>query len=610
MVANNSVILHTPPNNIEIYDPGTSVWSSIDLEEERGVLHSVVKLLDGRLFFVGVGDGEGAEQQLVGVAYAFDTDSDSWTPLPTPPLPRVAHKMVLLGDGRVMVVGGVDVNDLESGNEPQLLEQVDIYDPETDEWQQAATLDQPLVVSWLFLLSNGTVMSIGIEEDESADFKASARRYDPSSDIWSVIESVEPYYLPTNAIMLSDGRLLVLGHLAEGAKSSYGFQTEGELTHVELVDGRHLYGRRISEVFADSKIYDPATDVWTSVNGLEGTRASATLTLLPDGRVLLAGGTDPMADNNRYYTTTEVFDPESNTWFQGPELSERRSKHSATLVPDGRLLLVGGIGIWVSSTNREEAIPLYTAEIMDTALIPETLPSSIPEMEPVADPCVLAPVPAPAAALTPAGTSQPAAAVLRAAQEAMNSLDSYHFEMDLAAIDEASGFALCANYNIDFQMPDRFRLRLWLHYSAFGEHMDEMTIVGNHIYSYNTDLGIWVQTSWREPEDPLELMDDSVLLDLSDASIEGIEELGATKAYRIVGKVPARIWADDFPLPSLFHGTEGELDVVYWVGVDDFLIKRISVEGVLEVDEPGLVNVTLFAEFSDLSEEITIEPQQ
>ena len=607
VVANNNLIFHTVPNSIEIYDPELDMWSSVELEEEIGQFHSVLHLSDGRVLFVGFEEMEGSEQLSVGVAHVWDPGANSWMQVATPPLPRVAHQMILLTDGRVMVVGGVDVNSPVSGNEPQVLEQVDIFDPETNSWQQAAALDQPPTLGWLFLLSNGRVMSIGIEEDESGDYRASVRAYDPVSDTWSVIESGEPYYLPTNAIMLSDGRLLVLGQMAEGAKWSYSSDSEGNLTHVELRDGRHLYGKRIAEVFSHSKVYDPATDTWASISGMEGVRISSTLTPLPDGRVLLAGGTDPAADDHGYYKTTEVFNPESNSWSQGPILSERRSNHAATLLPDGRLLLVGGIGIWVSSTNREEAIPLYTAEIMDTALILETLPPSMPEVENVADPCELAPVPAPAAALAPAGTSQSALAVLNTAKGAMNDLDSYSFEMDLAVIDEESGYTFCNSYNIDFQAPDRFRLRLWYHYPPFGDYMDEMTIVGNHTYAYNVDLSLWVQTSWREPEDPVELIDDSFILNVNDVSIEGIETLDSVRAYRVVGKVPLGIWDDGFPLPTLFSRTEGQLDVVYWVGVDDSIIKRISVEGRLEIDEPGWVNVTLTAEFSDLSEEITIE---
>ena len=79
------------------------------------------------------------------------------------------------------------------------------------------------------------------------------------------------------------------------------------------------------------------------------------------------------------------------------------------------------------------------------------------------------------------------------------------------------------------------------------------------------------------------------------------------RVYRVVGKVPLEIWAGGFPFYEASAGMEGQLDVVYWVGVDDFLVKRVYVEGLLEIDAPLWGNLSFTAEFSDLSEEITIE---
>lgn len=50
-----------------------------------------------------------------------------------------------------------------------------------------------------------------------------------------------------------------------------------------------------------------------------------------------------MRDGYRLYSTTEIFDPTTNTWSPGPELSQPRVEHSATLTPDGSVLIVGGL---------------------------------------------------------------------------------------------------------------------------------------------------------------------------------------------------------------------------------------------------------------------------
>ena len=381
--ANNSFIVPFPYNTIDIYDPELDAWSSIELEEDNGALHSVVKLSDGRVLFVGIGALEGVEQQAVGVAYVFDPATHLLSPLSTPPLPRWQHSMALLDDGRVMVFGGVDVNALGLDYAPQSLKQVDLFDPETDTWRQAASPDQQALQQARFQrlipLPQGRVIAIGVGGDEPSDSRAAVQMYDSASDTWSAVNGVEPYYIPTNAVRLLDGRLLVLGQMLGDMTRSRGCDSEGNLIHVELEDGRQLDGKTFSEVFSDSKVYDPVTDTWTSANGMEGARVSSTLTVLPDGRVLLAGGDDPTAFDYQPYSTTEVFDPRTNSWSAGPSLSERRYSHSATLLPDGNVLFAGGIGVTETSIGTEEVYPFNAVETIDSASIPDTLPPSIPD---------------------------------------------------------------------------------------------------------------------------------------------------------------------------------------------------------------------------------------
>ena len=86
-------------------------------------------------------------------------------------------------------------------------------------------------------------------------------------------------------------------------------------------------------------------------------RTSHTLTLLPDGRVLAVGGVGPLGDDDYVvHSTTEIFDPVTNTWSSGPELSQPMADHSATLMPDSSVLLVGGI----SERNGDKYVSIST----------------------------------------------------------------------------------------------------------------------------------------------------------------------------------------------------------------------------------------------------------
>src|SRR5690242_17386972 len=73
-------------------------------------------------------------------------------------------------------------------------------------------------------------------------------------------------------------------------------------------------------------------------------RASHTTTALPDGTLLVAGGFRKAADGvtQRYTATTEIIDPVARTVAPGPALLHARAGHSATPLPDGRILVAGG----------------------------------------------------------------------------------------------------------------------------------------------------------------------------------------------------------------------------------------------------------------------------
>ena len=69
-------------------------------------------------------------------------------------------------------------------------------------------------------------------------------------------------------------------------------------------------------------------------------RTNHTATLLPDGRVLVVGG---VRDNNTITSTAEIYDPGTVSFIQTGSMVDGRYSHSATLLGDGRVLVVGGV---------------------------------------------------------------------------------------------------------------------------------------------------------------------------------------------------------------------------------------------------------------------------
>ena len=359
--ANNNVIAPFPLGLLQVYGPDTGAWSDLEPAAGPGLLYSSVSLADGGVLFVGLTEAESGVASMAGI---FDPAGDSWAPVPGPTAARANPHLVLLEDGRVLAAGGLDFSNADAFARPEVVQTVEIYDPASQTWRAAASLKEASSDQWLFLLSDGRVVSLGTVVDDSSDTTAHAEVYDPAADVWTLVSDVEPYYAPNNAVQLSDGRLLVLGALS--ARRGHSTRN-GQISSVELPDGKALNSEEIEQQFSAAKIYDPQGGTWTPAGGMSVTRANASLTLLPDGRVLAAGGEDPEGADYLLHSTTEIFDPSTNTWSPGPDLAGPRTSHTATLLPDGQVLLTGGIGI---NLEIDERFPLQSTEFVDIGAAP------------------------------------------------------------------------------------------------------------------------------------------------------------------------------------------------------------------------------------------------
>src|SRR5207237_1387013 len=154
---------------------------------------------------------------------------------------------------------------------------------------------------------NGKVLVAG-----GAD--TSAELYDPTTGTWSLTGSLNVARENFAATPLNNGKVLI-----EGGKNGTGLLTSAEL-------------------------YDPTTGTWSLTGSLNIARENQSKVLLTNGKVLIAGGDDGQreGDPNNVFASAELYDPTTGTWSLTGSLHIARVDFPMVLLPNGKVLIAGG----------------------------------------------------------------------------------------------------------------------------------------------------------------------------------------------------------------------------------------------------------------------------
>jgi hypothetical protein len=270
---------------------------------------------------------------------------------------RAAHSAVALPDGRVLVTGGFDQSGLPRGAE--------MYDPSTGEFGELPSMITPRHSHTGTSLPAGSVLIVGGFGNREMTLSA-AEIFDPAMRVFSSTGPLAEARAGHVAVPLEDGRVLVAGGVgpdwkflstaeiydpATGQFSGTGRMAVPRESHVavRLLDGRVLVvgghrgrGRDIV-LHASAETYDPTTGAFTRDGDMRLPRHKHDAVVLPDGRVLVTGGSDER-DDRGVYDSSELFDPKTGTFVPGPTMRMPRYKHagSSVLLPSGLVLIGGG----------------------------------------------------------------------------------------------------------------------------------------------------------------------------------------------------------------------------------------------------------------------------
>jgi hypothetical protein len=318
MVAGGTAPGITTTNSVEIYNPTAATFSFAGGQVIGRQQHTTTVLADGRVLVVGgVVAGQGTTLQYGKTAQIYDPTTHTWTTTGSLTTGRSDHTATLLKDGRVLVAGGLAPVSATTNS-------AEIWDPSTGQW----TVVAPMTLNatgrrghTATLLPNGTVLVTG-GLDQYNIYVSSAEIYDPAANTWTAptgaqpaMSSVRGYHTAT----LVNGKVIIIG----GKTAS-------------------------SSVTSSVDSYDPTTQSFTPLTDIGGAGATPrgfhTATLLPSGKILVTGGQIAGGISGVITTaTTDVYDPSTGVSDAGtPSMSLVRTNHTAVLLPNGKVLIAGG----------------------------------------------------------------------------------------------------------------------------------------------------------------------------------------------------------------------------------------------------------------------------
>jgi len=292
--------------------------------------HTATLLGNGKVLIVG---GQSAE--------LFDPSTGTFHATWNPTATRTGHTATLLADGRVLIAGG------------GALASAELYDPAIGTFTATGSMMTPRDLDMATLLLDGRVLIAGgfYRDGNTLD---TAEIYDPSTGAFTATGSMHNAWGDiASGTLFPDGTVLIgteIYHPSTGTFAETGHPNHDYgYTATLIMDGTaFIAGGGDSDAencISQTERYNSASVAFTPAPKMTLCRFSHTATLLPNGIVLLAGGASyDVGPYQANLASVEIYDFSANTFGWIGNMIEGRQHHTATLLADGRVLIAGGAG--------------------------------------------------------------------------------------------------------------------------------------------------------------------------------------------------------------------------------------------------------------------------
>jgi hypothetical protein len=362
----------------EIYDPVTKTFSATKggaMSAARSA-HRTSTVGDGKVLITG---GFGPSGAALATAELFDPVTEDFTGAGSLHHARARHAHSVLPTGEVLVSGG------HSGI--GVLSSTEIYNPDTNTFTVGAYLNEARQTHGSQLLPNGLVLISGGNSSTSGDwdvqtnFLSSTELYDPVAGSFTTADGAINATCNRCGFLLWTGKFLAAGGGTNEAElynplmpgTAETWEATGSMAAPRtsylynlLDDGRFLIIGGLDSAgtpLASAELYDYATGTFTSTGSMSTPRQQHRSVLLYTGKVLVTGGRPDATASPNVLNSAELYDPVSGTFAPTGNMLRYRRLHRSTPLPDGRILITGGLG---GQTSADNGLPTL-AEIYDPA---------------------------------------------------------------------------------------------------------------------------------------------------------------------------------------------------------------------------------------------------